>query len=1226
MIQKRLIQISLAVMLVLTSCATYNQHRSDGLVTTSVSTNPIEHRVFFIGDAGEETDEQRRVLKSLREQVTNSQVPTTVVYLGDNIYPVGMPSKKDSIERIVAANALRRQVEAVADLGAEVIFIPGNHDWKKGKPKGRKAVKRQQEWIEDLDLKNVTFTPEDGCPGPEVYELTDDVALILIDSEWWLQNWDRDKDINDKCDVQSRFDFLNELVEAVKDYKERQVIFAMHHPIISSGSHGGHFTVKDNLFPFTALNENLYIPLPVIGSLHPIFRSTYGHVQDEIHPKYTELIRAVMFAAQNHPEMVFISGHEHALEYHKKDGHHFLVSGSGSRTSAVGKPPSMEYGHGVAGYMQLDLRSGGGIDLKVWEPDEDGEAEMPEYASNLIISRTFEDSPVQYEDTPLPDSAVAIISAEYVRSDFYQLWFGERYRFLYDLPVNVRVLDLDEEKGGLVPLKKGGGMQTNSLRLEAPDGHQYVLRGLNKDATRLLPEIFQGTFANDLLQDQFTASHPYAAFVIPDMAEAAGIYHTNPEVVYVPEQPALGRYNQEFANGLYLYEERASGDWSGTGKFGDSDDLVNFNEVIEETMDDYHNRVDQDFVVRSRLFDMFVADWDRHDDQWRWAEFKDDEGKYYRPVPRDRDQAFANYAGILNKMARSTPNLRKMNPLTPDVKNAKWFNLNGQWFDRDFTNQLTRDDWVSTAKELQTLLTDDIIESSIQSWPEEVYEIQGPWIVDILKQRRDNLEDFANDYYDELARRIFIRGTNNADYFEVERFKDSTIVRVFDSNREGDKNDLYYERTFLDGETKQIEIYGLEGRDRFEVIGDGGSSIKVHMLGGEGKDRFAGQPGSAGKVRAYDTHDPEKGIGVRYREVDEEFNTYDRKSFHYDYGIPGLRAGYNPDDGVSFGGTMKWETHKFKKEPFASRHRVFAFYAFGSSAYGGGYFGEWKRVIGKAGIDLAAVYEAPTYVENYFGFGNDSEEFEDDIEYYRVRKRSFRLVPALTFGNGDDGHNFKLRVGMQSHFVDSTEGRFVTDPNNGLPDDVFVDRRFLLARAEYFVRSVDNPILTNRGIDFRATAGVDWEIEQEELHRFFKTSLTIYYQFKFIGQPVLATRIGAEWHGGEYQFYQGARLGAHENFRGMHKHRLVGDRLFYQNIDLRVNVANWRNYYLPAKMGFMLSFDHGRVWEPEEISNTWHYAYGGGLWISPFQTLLLSLGYHVSDLDERFEFHMGFFF
>ena len=69
--------------------------------------------------------------------------------------------------------------------------------------------------------------------------------------------------------------------------------------------------------------------------------------------------------------------------------------------------------------------------------------------------------------------------------------------------------------------------------------------------------------------------------------------------------------------------------------------------MIENLIEDNDNRVDQNFVVRNRLFDMWIGDWDRHDDQWRWAEFKEDNGSIYRPIPRDRDQAFFINEGFI---------------------------------------------------------------------------------------------------------------------------------------------------------------------------------------------------------------------------------------------------------------------------------------------------------------------------------------------------------------------------------------------------------------------------------------------------------------------------------------------------------------------------------------------------------------------------------------------------
>ena len=147
----------LCLVLIIAGCATYNQHVADGFTAASVSNNPIEHQVFLVGDAGEEIPEQRRAMALLKKQVSEATTPTTVVFLGDNIYPVGMPSKKDSVERIVAEQALLRQVEAVADIADNVMFIPGNHDWKKGKsneqtsdpyrhPKSGCEIQPPEEW------------------------------------------------------------------------------------------------------------------------------------------------------------------------------------------------------------------------------------------------------------------------------------------------------------------------------------------------------------------------------------------------------------------------------------------------------------------------------------------------------------------------------------------------------------------------------------------------------------------------------------------------------------------------------------------------------------------------------------------------------------------------------------------------------------------------------------------------------------------------------------------------------------------------------------------------------------------------------------------------------------------------------------------------------------------------------------------------------------------------
>jgi hypothetical protein len=176
-------------------------------------------------------------------------------------------------------------------------------------------------------------------------------------------------------------------------------------------------------------------------------------------------------------------------------------------------------------------------------------------------------------------------------------------------------------------------------------------------------------------------------------------------------------------------------------------------------------------------------------------------------------------------------------------------------------------------------------------------------------------------------------------------------------------------------------------------------------------------------------------------------------------------------------------------------------------------------------------------------------------------------------------------------------------------------------------RQVDNPILIRRCFHIDIAPGVDIPVTgDQDLHQYLKTSVAMYYQLRHLGQPVIATRVGMDWHGGEFQFYQGAVLGAQSNFRGVRKERFTGDRMFYHNTDVRIGLFTWKSYYLPASVGLQFNFDHGRVWADGEESDTWHYAYGGGVWVSPFQTLLISANYHKSDIDNRFSVAMGFFF
>ena len=151
-------------------------------------------------------------------------------------------------------------------------------------------------------------------------------------------------------------------------------------------------------------------------------------------------------------------------------------------------------------------------------------------------------------------------------------------REIHDVPY----FDIGTEKGGLKIVQRGGGQQTKSLRMENEDGKQYVMRSIEKYPENAVPSELRNTVAVDIVTDQISAAHPYGAFAVPVMAEAAGIYHTNPKLYYLPDDPRLGIYRQSFGKGLYLFEERPAKNRDDIESFGRSEDIVNTFEVLKK--------------------------------------------------------------------------------------------------------------------------------------------------------------------------------------------------------------------------------------------------------------------------------------------------------------------------------------------------------------------------------------------------------------------------------------------------------------------------------------------------------------------------------------------------------------------------------------------------------------------------------------------------------------------
>jgi hypothetical protein len=359
---------------------------------------------------------------------------------------------------------------------------------------------------------------------------------------------------------------------------------------------------------------------------------------------------------------------------------------------------------------------------------------------------------------PLIDTLITVpASAIYSAGALKRILLGKTYRSLWQEPIIFPVFDIEKEKGGLTILKRGGGLQTKSLRLQDKDGKEYVLRSVDKTTAAAIPRALEETLAADIVQDQISASHPYGALAIPLLAQAAGVYSTHPKVVYVADDARLGKYQTLFANTLNILEERPDKEQSANSE--QEKKVYSTTKLLSRLQADNDHRVNEHEVLRARLFDILIGDWDRHDDQWRWLAKKGEKGMIYYPLPRDRDQVFFVNEGLLPKIASRKWIMPKFQGFNHRIRDVAGFNFNARYFDRSFLNELDLNDWLAMADTLQSRLTDSIIEQAIGEWPKEVQQLSGKEIVAKLKSRRYYLKSDAQTYYRFLSREVDIVGS-----------------------------------------------------------------------------------------------------------------------------------------------------------------------------------------------------------------------------------------------------------------------------------------------------------------------------------------------------------------------------------------------------------------------------------------------------------------------------------
>ncbi|SHK44714.1 Calcineurin-like phosphoesterase [Hymenobacter psychrotolerans DSM 18569] len=332
------------------------------------------HRIALLGDPGAvATDGSDAVLRLLADWQQETQAAGTIILLGDNVYPTGLPAPGQP-GRAAAELRLNALLEALRPFKGNLILLSGNHDWNKGRPDGYEYLRRQEAYVAE-HLPAAHYLPANGTPGPVAVQLAEGLLLLVLNTQWWVQQGDRPA-----SDVKEPFRQLQQLLEA---NRHQRIVVAGHHPLYSNAVHGGKFTAKQHVFPLTTVHKQAYLPLPFIGSLLPLYRKLVGAAEDMAHPRYRKMRRRLLRVLHQYPNLVYAAGHDHNLQFFERQGSHFLVSGAGSKTAFVQKGGRATFVHEHKGFFSLDFYANGETWLRTFEPAPDGSRQPEVFRQRL---------------------------------------------------------------------------------------------------------------------------------------------------------------------------------------------------------------------------------------------------------------------------------------------------------------------------------------------------------------------------------------------------------------------------------------------------------------------------------------------------------------------------------------------------------------------------------------------------------------------------------------------------------------------------------------------------------------------------------------------------------------------------------------------------------------------------------------------------------------------------
>ncbi len=791
------------------------------------------------------------------------------------------------------------------------------------------------------------------------------------------------------------------------------------------------------------------------------------------------------------------------------------------------------------------------------------------------------------------------------------LVLGEDYRALWTAPIDVEVLDLRREGGGLTPTKRGGSMQTNSLRFSGADGREYVFRPLEKDFTKGLPPDLRETLISEIAQDQVSGYHPASTLVVSSLLDATGLHHPRPRLMVMPNDSLLDEFRGEFTGVVGTFEERPTQDFDAIDGAGGAVDVISSEKLFARLREPRPARVDADAYLSARLFDVFVGDRDRHRDQWRWGKFAKGRDVVWEPIPRDRDMPFAKFEGLGPWLVRGfAPQLVSFGEEYPAMV---WLNWNGREIDRRLLGGFERSAWDSSARILQSQLTDSVLRAAIAAMPEPYARINGDRLMRELVARRARLTRAADEFYSILSREVNLSATDGNDLAEVTREKGgAVIVALYALGKNGEREPgarPIAQRRFFPGETHEVRLHLLGGNDRVVVDGERTDDILIRIIGGDGDDAVDDRVGRGdAALLIYDDRGDDRVASEGDMRIDRkpyapvtaarpENEARDWGSWSF------LMKGMSVAPGVGVLGSATYTRigYGFRHAPYSSRSDLRLDVSLSERRPRLTWDATFPRANSHDAFGIRAVASGIDLL-HYYGEGNETAN-DRDRSAYRLEQDRYAVEPRWTH-LVSPGVTLTASTAVQFSNTHRMGGTLIGEEQPyGVGDFGSVSGRLGVDIDRRDVASAPS-----RGYRLQASTSVTpsvWSVDGT--FGDVDAVASTYVSAKSALQPTLALRAGGRTAWGDYPYFAASRIGGGTTVRGWDDQRFAGRSSAYGSAELRMRLGRWK-LIAPSDVGVLGFQDVGRVFADQETSSEWHSGVGGGIWIAPLvRTYTVSL-------------------